>query len=171
MLAQISHFSLAHCPSLYTSSKHCAWTIYPKHSVFIFCNLKLMIKTRNYYQMCIRLYQTYTYLGTGWTGRSSIYFTSLNLLYGTWNEEELARQVASMPCLIALIKTDNFDEAMGFVDKINSLQGNPVKSRKKYLVINTPNIDARLMQNKTGNTYVHIMKEGEAGKLSVTKSP
>ena len=92
-------------------------------------------------------------------------------MYGTWTEEELARQVASMPCLIALIKTDNFDEAMGFVDKINSLQGNPVKSRKKYLVINTPNIDARLMQNKTGNTYVHIMKEGEAGKLSVTKSP
>ena len=109
--------------------------------------------------------------GVGWLGRSSIYFTSLDLLYDTWKEEELALQVASMHCLIALIRTENFEEAMRFLDKINNLKGGtPVKSRKKYLVINTPNIDSGLMQNKTGFIGVHIVEKGEGGKLSVAKS-
>ena len=99
-------------------------------------------------------------------GRSSIYFTSLKLLYRTWNEQELARQVAFMPCLIAFIKTDSFDEAMNFVDRISGLKGNPVKSKKKYLVLNTPDIDQRLMQNKTGNINVHLISsEGDTGRL------
>ena len=98
-------------------------------------------------------------------GRSSIYFTSLKLLYRTWNEQELTRQVAFMPCLIAFIKADSFDEAMNFVDRISGLKGNPVKSKKKYLVLNTPDIDQRLMQNKTGNINVHIISEDETGRL------
>ena len=92
------------------------------------------------------------------------------MLYSSWNERELARQVAFMPCLIGLIKTDSFDEAMAFVDKISSIPGNKVKSKKKYLVINTPTIDERLMQNKTGNIPVHIIKEGETGTCSVIES-
>ena len=123
----------------------------------IFCNLKLMYKRHNY-------------LGIGQLGRSSIYFTTLTLLYSSWNERELARQVAFMPCLIGLIKTDSFDEAMAFVDKISSIPGNKVKSKKKYLVINTPTVDQRLMQNKTGNIHVHIIKEGETGTCSVIES-
>ena len=103
-------------------------------------------------------------------GRSYIYFSSLRLLYSTWNEKEIARQVMFMPCLVALIKADNFDEAIDFVDHVSSLPGNPVKSKKKYLVINTPTIDERLMQNKTGNIHVHIIKEGETGRCSVIES-
>lgn len=71
-----------------------------------------------------------------------------------------------MPCLIAWIRTDDFAEAMGFVDKINGLQGNPVKNRKKYLVIDTPNIDTRLMQNKTLHVKVHVIKKDKAGMFS-----
>ena len=98
-------------------------------------------------------------------GRSSIYFTSLKLMYSTLNEQELARQVSLMSCLIALIKADSFDEAMNFVDRIIGLKGNPVKNKKTYLVLNTPNIDQRLMQNKTGNINVHFTSEGETGRF------
>ena len=98
-------------------------------------------------------------------GRSFIYFTSLRLMHSYWKEQELAQQVAFMPCLIALIKADNFDEAINFVDLVSELPGNAVKSTKKYLVILTPYIDQRLMQNKTGNFHVHIISGGETGSL------
>ena len=75
-----------------------------------------------------------------------------------------------MHCLITLINTDDFEEAMTFLDKINTLQGGtPVRGRKKYLIINTQTIEARLMQNKTGFIDVHIVKKAEDGKLSVIK--
>ena len=98
-------------------------------------------------------------------GRSYIYFSSLRLLYSTWNEKEIARQMMFMPCLLALIKADNFDEAIDFVDCVSSLPGNPVKSKKKYLVIHTSYIDERILENKTGNFNVHIINEGEKGKM------
>ena len=97
-------------------------------------------------------------------GRSSFYFTSLKLMYNTWNEQELARQLAIMPCLVALIKTTSFEEALNFVDKISAVKGNPVKSKNKHLVLHTPDIDQRLLQNKTiGNINVHIISQGETG--------
>ena len=102
----------------------------------------------------------------GWTARSSIYFTSLNSLYSIWKDQEIVHQVASLPCLIAWIKTDDFEEAIGFVDKINGLEGNPVKNRKKYIVIDSPNIDTRLMQNKTLHVKVHVMSKDKAGMFS-----
>ena len=100
-------------------------------------------------------------------GRTSFYFTSLKQLYSTWTEQDLAHQVALMPCLIALIKENSFDEAMNFVDRISGLAGNPVKSTKKYLVLNTLNVDQRLMQNISGNVNVHVISEGESGRCMV----
>ena len=67
-------------------------------------------------------------------GRSFIYFTSLKLMHSYWKEQELAQQVAFMPCLIALIKADNFDEAINFVDLVGKLPGNAVKSTKNRLI-------------------------------------
>ena len=77
-----------------------------------------------------------------------------------------------MHCLIALIQTDDFEEAIQFLDKMNSLPGGSrVRSRKKYLVINTTSkIDSMQMQNKTGNINVHIVKKGKGGEFSVKKS-
>ena len=98
-------------------------------------------------------------------GRSYTYFSSLKLLYSTWNEKEIAHQVMFMPCLLALIKADNFDEAIDFVDLVSNLHGNPVKSKKKYIVVHTPFIDERILENKTGNINAHIISEGEKGKL------
>ena len=97
--------------------------------------------------------------------RSHIYFESLEVLYDTWTEEALAHQVTFMPCLIALIKTEKFEEAMNFVDRISSITGNPFKSRRKYLVLNAPYINEALMQNKSGNINVHIISEGVTGLL------
>ena len=77
------------------------------------------------------------------------------------NDQELAQQVAVMPCLIAVIKTNYFDDAIGFLDRMSELQGNSVKSTKKYVVLITPQIDEQLIQNKTGNINVHIISEGE----------
>ena len=96
-------------------------------------------------------------------GRSSVYFTTINQLYSTWNEEELAHQISFMPCLIGLIKAESFIEAMTFANKINSLQGNKVKGTKKYLVFNVPNIDQSIMQNFTGYIHVHIIWQGDKG--------
>ena len=94
-------------------------------------------------------------------GRSFIHFTSLKLLHSKMNDQELAQQVAVMPCLIAVIKTNHFDDAIGFLDLMSDLQGNSVKSTKKYVVLITPQIDEQLIQNKTGNINVHIISEGE----------
>ena len=122
--------------------------------------VRFIYRTINHYQ------NNYMYSGIGTMARSSIYFTSLKTLYSTWNEQELARQVAFMPCLVALIKATTFEEALNFVDLISSLKGNPVKSTRKYLVLNTPSVDQSLLQNKTGNINVHIISEGERGWFS-----
>ena len=50
----------------------------------------------------------------------------------------MAMRIGSMPCLIAVVKADVFDEAMEFVDGISALAGNQVKSRKKHLIIISP---------------------------------
>ena len=92
-------------------------------------------------------------------GRSYTYFADLELLYSTWNRDELIRQVSSMQCLIALIMSDSFTEAMQFVDFISDLKSNPAKIRKKHLILNTPNIDQELLQNKTNNINVHIISQ------------
>ena len=97
--------------------------------------------------------------------RSHIYFESLELLYETWTEEALAQQVTFMPCLIALIKTEKFEEAMNFFNRLSSITGNPFKSRRKYLVLNAPFINEALMQNKSGNINSHIISGGVAGLL------
>ena len=84
----------------------------------------------------------------------------------TWGEEGLSRQLSIMPCLVALIKTTNFEEALEFVDRIAAVKGNPVKSRKKHLVIHTPYIDQRLLQNKTiGNINVHFISKADSGRF------
>ena len=94
-------------------------------------------------------------------GRSYTYFANLELLYSTWNREELIHQVSSMQCLIALIESDSFSEAMQFVDFISDLKWNPVTNKKKHLILNTPNIDQELLQNKTNNINVHMISQSK----------
>ena len=78
---------------------------------------------------------------------------------------ELARIVASMPCFIAFIRADSFAEGIEFVDYFSSLKGNPMKNKKKYLIIMTPTIDHSLLQNKTDNTNVYVINQDEAGRV------
>ena len=86
-------------------------------------------------------------------------------MYSTWDEQELSRKLSFMPCLVALIKTSNFEDALSFVDRISAVKGNPVKSKKKHLVLHTPYIDQRLLENKTiGNINVHIISPDVTGK-------
>ena len=94
-------------------------------------------------------------------GRSYIYFANLELLHSTWNRAELIHQVSSMQCLIALIMSDSFTEAMQFVDFISDLKWNPAKNKKKHLILNTPNIDQELLQNKTNNINVHVISQAK----------
>ena len=99
-------------------------------------------------------------------GRSSFYFTSLKLMYDTWSEQQLSHQLSVMPCLVALIKTTNFEDALSFVDRISAVKGNPVKSRKKYLVLQTPYIDRWLLENKAiGYINVHIISKADYGRF------
>ena len=98
------------------------------------------------------------------TGRSSYFFTDLKLLYSTWGEAELARQVSSMPCLIAFARTSTFAEGLQFVDYIDSLQERPTKTKKMYLILMTQQtIDETLLKNKTIHFNVHIIKQDETG--------
>ena len=92
----------------------------------------------------------------------------MNLMNNTWGEEGLYRQLSIMPCLVALIKTTNFEEALEFVDRIAAVKGNPVKSKKKHLVLHTPYIDQSLLENKTiGNIDVHIISKADSGRFSL----
>ena len=87
-------------------------------------------------------------------------------MYSTWDEQELSHQLSLMPCLVALIKTTNFEEALEFVDRIAAVKGNPVKSKKKHLVLHTPDIDHSLLENKTiGNINVHIISKADSGRF------
>ena len=99
------------------------------------------------------------------TGRSSFFFTDLKQLYRNWDKMDLARQVASMPCLLAFIKADNFSEGMRFVNLISGLEGNVIKNRKKYLILKTPAIDQSLLHNKTIPFNVHIINDSKTGKV------
>ena len=88
-------------------------------------------------------------------------------MYNIWGEQELSRQLSIMPCLVALIKTTNFEDALSFVDRISAVKGNPVKSKKKHLVLHTPYIDHSLLENKTiGNINVHIVSKADSGRFS-----
>ena len=71
-----------------------------------------------------------------------------------------------MPCLIAFVRADSFAEGMKFVDHINGLKGNPVKNRKKYLILMTPTIDKIILQNKTIAFNVHIINQGKTGMVA-----
>ena len=66
-----------------------------------------------------------------------------------------------MPCLIAFVRADSFSEGMKFVDHISGLNGNPVKNRKKYLILVTPPPDITLLQNRTIHFNVHIITQGK----------
>ena len=91
----------------------------------------------------------------------------MKLMNNTLGEEGLSRQLSKMPCLVALIKTPNFEEALEFVDRIAAVKGNPVKSRKKHIVLHTPYIDHSLLENKTiGNINVHIISKADSGRFS-----
>ena len=68
-----------------------------------------------------------------------------------------------MPCLIAFVRADSFAEGMQFVDRISGLKGNPVKNRKKYLILMTPTIEQIILQNKTIYFNVHIINQGKTG--------
>ena len=92
-------------------------------------------------------------------GRSSFFFTNLEHLYSTWDETELAHEVATMPCLVAFFRAGSLDKGMQFVDYINGLKGNPVKNRKKYLIIMTPTINKTLLKNRTIHFNVHIIND------------
>ena len=46
---------------------------------------------------------------------------------------------------------------MDFVNYVNDIPGNPVKNRKKHVVISTPIIDKTLMKNKTIHFDVNII--------------
>ena len=83
----------------------------------------------------------------------------------TWGEQELSRQLSMMPCLFALVKT-TFEDALSFVDRISAVKGNPVKSKKKHLVLHTPYVDQRLLENKTiGNINVHFVSKADSGRF------
>ena len=96
-------------------------------------------------------------------GRSSMYFSDLELLYNTMDKEEVAARVKSMPCLISFIKTDIFVEAMQFVEYINSLPGNAAQNRMKYIILMTPYVDETHLQNRTSNINVHIIQQDKPG--------
>ena len=72
---------------------------------------------------------------------------------------EVISQIASMPCLLALVKEANFTRGMNFVNYIEDLADNSVKRKKKHFILITQNVDYSLLENRTGNTNVHIISQ------------
>ena len=79
----------------------------------------------------------------------------------------MIHQVTSMPCLIALVKTDNFTEGMEFVDYIEAVQEISFRRKKKHVVLLslTQTVDYRSLKNRSGNFKLYIMSQNEAGIL------
>ena len=100
-------------------------------------------------------------------GRSSIFFDNLRMLYGIMDEVKFAKSITSMPCLVAYVKTESFQEAMDFLDYINGLSGNTIINRRKHLIIMTPTIDYGLMQNKTTTFGAHMISQDKTGKYLI----
>ena len=75
--------------------------------------------------------------------------------------------VTSMPCLIALVKTDNFTEGMEFVDYIQAVPENSFRRKKKHVVLLslTKIVDYGSLTNRSGNYKLHIISQNEAGIL------
>ena len=71
-----------------------------------------------------------------------------------------------MPCLLAFIRADRFDEGVKFLDHISGLPGNPIKNRQKYMILMTPTIDTTLLENRTIHFNVHIINEGKTGMVA-----
>ena len=76
---------------------------------------------------------------------------------------EVAQRIAMMPCTFALARVDNFSVAAGFIDYINGLPGNPVKNRKKHMVVISSTIEENLLKNITANFDVNIIGRGGKG--------
>ena len=72
---------------------------------------------------------------------------------------EVITQIASMPCLLALVKEANFTKGMNFVNYIEDLPDNSVKRKKKHFILITQNADYKLFENRTGNANVHIISQ------------
>ena len=72
-----------------------------------------------------------------------------------------------MPCFIAIIKVGSFEEAIRLVDYISNIPGNPMKSKKKHLVVMSPTFSHRLLQNKTSTFNVHFISPAEEGRMAI----
>ena len=102
-------------------------------------------------------------------GRTYYRFSSPNELYSVFDKTEIAQRVALMPCLFAFIRAKNFSQAFDLVNYINDIPGNPVKNRRKHVVISTPRIDKTLMTNKTIHFDVNFISPSRIGIEAITK--
>ena len=72
---------------------------------------------------------------------------------------EVITQIASMPCLLAVVKEANFTKGMNFVNYIEDLPDNSVKRKKKHFILITKYVDYNHFENRTGNANVHIISQ------------
>ena len=95
--------------------------------------------------------------------RSSLYFTNLGQFYRVMDEITLGHQLTSITCLIVLLKEDNLEEGMKFVNYIVDLPDTAARRKQKHFILKTQNVDYGLLQNTTGNSNVHIISQREDG--------
>ena len=79
------------------------------------------------------------------------------------DKNSIGYQVSSMPCLIVLLKEDNFAEGIKFVDFVENLPDNSVKRKKKHFILMTQNVDYSILQNRSGNVNVYIVSQNGKG--------
>ena len=80
------------------------------------------------------------------------------------DESDIAHKVASMRCLITFIKDDKIADAIDFVVYTSRLQGNPILSKMKHLILMTPDFDNILLKNlTTGNFNIYIISPIKPG--------
>ena len=107
--------------------------------------------------MLVSIMTTRFLLSSGF-GRSTILFKSLKTLQSIIDEKGISQKVAFMKCLITLIEEENFADAIRFIDYLRALNGNPILTKMKHLMIMTTNLDYNLLKNiTTGNIDVHII--------------
>ena len=72
-----------------------------------------------------------------------------------------------MPCLLTILKSDNFTEAIDNIEIFDNITGSPFKNKKKYFLVIAPTIDYVMLENKTYNFNTHIISSTTSGKSDV----
>ena len=91
-------------------------------------------------------------------------FDDVNQLHGAKDGEQFGTIMSSISCLMTIAIVDGTDDISRLIDFVRGLRSEGNRVAKTQLFVMVPYLDDGLLQNKTINFNVMIMKNG-AGRV------